>query len=63
MRRAVAAVILGFGSCLGSTAWAGTDLTGQTPPEITVSGWINSEPATLASLRGSVVLLEFWGTH
>ncbi|MBI4230462.1 MAG: hypothetical protein HY608_06470 [Planctomycetes bacterium] len=63
MRRAMAAAILGLCACLGSTALAGTDFTGQAPPEITVAEWINSDPATLASLRGGVVLLEFWGTH
>ena len=27
-----------------------------------IKGWINSEPLTLAELRGKVVLLDFWGT-
>lgn len=31
-------------------------------PEILVKEWIRGEPATLASLRGQVVLLEFWAT-
>jgi thiol-disulfide isomerase/thioredoxin len=33
------------------------------PPEFThrqASDWINSEPLTLASLKGKVVLMEFW---
>src|SRR6185312_10743609 len=29
-------------------------------PEISNGQWINSEPLTLKSLRGRVVLLEFW---
>jgi thiol-disulfide isomerase/thioredoxin len=29
-------------------------------PEISSGNWINSEPLTLKSLRGRVVLLEFW---
>ena len=29
-------------------------------PEITSPAWINSEPQTLNSLRGKVVLVEFW---
>lgn len=31
-----------------------------TAPEILSGNWINSEPLTLKSLRGRVVLLEFW---
>jgi thiol-disulfide isomerase/thioredoxin len=37
-------------------------LLGQTAPEIEVKEWLNGEPATLAGLRGQVVLLEFWAT-
>jgi len=37
-------------------------LLGQSAPEISVKEWINGEPATLATLRGQVVLLEFWAT-
>ncbi|MEX2223834.1 MAG: hypothetical protein WEG40_18750 [Candidatus Rokuibacteriota bacterium] len=33
---------------------------GQAAPEITGGPWINSEPLSLASLRGRVVLVEFW---
>ena len=30
-------------------------------PELTgITGWVNSDPISLASLRGSVVLLEIW---
>jgi len=31
-------------------------------PEINAAYWLNSEPLTLAGLRGKVVLLEFWAT-
>jgi hypothetical protein len=34
--------------------------TGQPAPEIAGGPWINSEPLSLASLRGRVVLVEFW---
>ena len=33
---------------------------GKQAPEITGGPWLGSEPLTLASLRGRVVLLEFW---
>ena len=38
------------------------NLVRQPAPEIDVAEWINSEPLTLADLRGQVVLLEFWAT-
>lgn len=37
-------------------------LLGTEAPEISVRDWIMGEPATLGSLRGRVVLLEFWAT-
>ena len=37
-------------------------LLGQSAPEIEVKEWISGEPATLAALRGQVILLEFWAT-
>lgn len=37
-------------------------LLGTAASEISVKHWIKGEPATLASLRGKVVLLEFWAT-
>lgn len=37
-------------------------LLGRPAPEISVKQWIKGEPATLADLRGQVVLLEFWAT-
>ena len=33
---------------------------GQPAPEITGGPWINSQPLSLAGLRGRVVLVEFW---
>ncbi|HZP35245.1 MAG TPA: hypothetical protein VFE48_01995 [Methylomirabilota bacterium] len=33
---------------------------GRPAPEITGGPWINSEPLSLAGLRGRVVLVEFW---
>jgi thiol-disulfide isomerase/thioredoxin len=37
-------------------------LIGSEAPEISIQTWINSDPLTLADLRGRVVLLEFWAT-
>jgi hypothetical protein len=40
---------------------AGTRVAvGQAAPEVTGGPWINSEPLSLAGLRGRVVLVEFW---
>jgi thiol-disulfide isomerase/thioredoxin len=36
---------------------------GVEPPEVVAADWLNTEsPPTLASLRGQVVLVEFWAT-
>jgi hypothetical protein len=35
-------------------------VVGQPAAEITGGPWINSEPLSLAKLRGRVVLVEFW---
>ena len=32
------------------------------PPALQVSNWLNAEPATLASLKGKIVVLDFWAT-
>lgn len=37
-------------------------LIGEPAPEIEIKAWLTGEPATLANLRGRVVLLEFWAT-
>jgi len=37
-------------------------LLGEAAPEIEIQAWISGEGATLADLRGRVVLLEFWAT-
>ena len=33
---------------------------GQAPELVGITHWLNSEPLTLASLRGKVVLVDFW---
>ncbi|MBD0370610.1 MAG: TlpA family protein disulfide reductase [Pyrinomonadaceae bacterium] len=37
-------------------------LIGEPAPEILVKHWINSDPLSLESLRGRLLLLEFWAT-
>lgn len=37
-------------------------LIGEPAPELQMHKWINTDPLTLADLKGQVVLLEFWAT-
>lgn len=39
-------------------------LEGKAPPALVVKDWLNTDgkPLDLASLRGKVVVLDFWGT-
>lgn len=37
-------------------------LQGEVAPEIVIAKWIEQAPVTLATLRGRVVLLDFWAT-
>ena len=39
---------------------ARADMVGKPAPEIGGDVWVNSAPRTVASLRGDVVLVEFW---
>jgi thiol-disulfide isomerase/thioredoxin len=55
---------------LALAGWGCSDLQdeqmpkiGAEPPEVTAADWLNTDgPPTLASLRGKVVLVEFWAT-
>jgi hypothetical protein len=59
--RALALVVGMLLAGAGSGEAAGVPVkVGQTAPEITGGPWINSEPLSLAGLRGRVVLGEFW---
>ena len=35
---------------------------GREPQEINAKAWLNTEPLTLAKLKGKVVVVEFWAT-
>ena len=39
-------------------------LEGQTPPALAVTGWMNTDGKAIdmESLKGKVVVLDFWGT-
>jgi hypothetical protein len=58
--------LIWFSLALAITVWAlwpnfGAAVTaGKAAPEITAEHWINSKPLTIDSLKGRVVLIEFW---
>lgn len=45
-----------------SKLFAGPPKLGDIPPEIEAKEWFNSPPLTLASLKGKIVVVEFWAT-
>jgi len=49
-----------LGANYSAPAGVGKELIGTRPPEWTLSDWIGSEPRTLASFRGRVVLVRWW---
>ena len=55
------ALCAGSSGCSQGASAVGTPLSHRRAPEFTgIEAWINSEPLTMASLRGNVVLVEFW---
>lgn len=66
VRRGLCAILLAGLTLAGLVVAGGPWLvtaqpqTGQTAPDLTGGPWINSDPLTLAGLRGRVVLVEFW---
>ena len=52
------ALTLVFGAAGPRTSTARTG--GKPAPDFAADHWINSKPLTVASLRGRVVLVEFW---
>lgn len=49
-----------FDRLLGRRAAGGLPVEGRAPELAGLTGWASGEPMTLASLRGRVVLLDFW---
>lgn len=54
------ALVLVFLTVFGCRDSEKPSLVGTTPPEWQLERWQNSPPLTLASLRGSVVLVRWW---
>ena len=49
----------------GDAAWSAFEASAggdASAPEIDIAEWIDQKPVTLATLRGQVVLLDFWAT-
>jgi thiol-disulfide isomerase/thioredoxin len=55
-----AALALALGEAAVAATAPGAELLGRPAPELTVSHWTNSDPLTLAGLRGKVVLVRWW---
>lgn len=60
-RRALVSAKLALaGLLLGTAAHAAAPAPAPAPEFAGIQTWLNSEPLTLASLRGKVVLVDFW---
>ena len=46
----------------GKTREALDAMQGKPAPELVLKGWINSKPMDLKSLKGKIVVLDFWAT-
>jgi hypothetical protein len=59
-RRAALGALLVLGSLGSGTAAAQALRLGQPAPDVAGTAWINGGPLTIRTLRGRVVLVEFW---
>tara|TARA_B100000700_G_C14865884_1_gene770925 strand:- start:424 stop:921 length:498 start_codon:yes stop_codon:yes gene_type:complete len=39
-----------------------SEMHGKPAPELSLEGWLNSQPLELSSLKGKIVVLDFWAT-
>ena len=58
--RLIATFLAGVAIALSAPWSLAAEHTVRPAPEISATAWFNSEPLTLADLRGEVVLVEFW---
>lgn len=59
--RAKIATLMVSAACLFASATPGPRAEGRTAPELVgINQWLNSAPVSLSSLRGKVVLVNFW---
>jgi hypothetical protein len=60
MKALLAGLLLTVALALVAAPLPGQPRSGTAAPDVTGGPWINSEPLSLAALRGRVVLVEFW---
>ena len=63
LRAALVAIAIGaaYFAATGAGAYSPASANGSAAPEFTgIDQWLNSPPLTMSSLRGKVVLVDFW---
>lgn len=62
VRRALLSLwlMMGLLQFVGSSVEGAVVHVGQVAPDLVGGPWINSQPLTMAELRGRVVFVEFW---
>mgnify|MGYP006279453315 CR=1 FL=1 len=58
MKKLIVAALI---AAMATTAFANVQV-GDIAPEISAESWLNTEPLSLADLRGEIVVVEFWAT-
>jgi len=60
IHRRVPCLLLAVAVVIANVAAGQVPAIGTQAPEITGESWINSEPVSLETLHGRVVLIDFW---